>query len=160
MTVQDMFTTIGLEYFQDNSCDGVLSTANGIDISDIAELDLHDAQEEEEESDGEILVDLDGNDIVKIPRLPIPHHDQDDQVIISYIREAYIRSPLVATRRCASVYVIPSNILEYTALPTTTFQAHDEKGNIFKSHFRRIHWDVYCNFFQRIRWSTYISGRR
>ena len=139
MTVQDMFTTIWIEYVQDNTCDGVLSTANGIDISDIAELGLHDAQQEEEESDGENLVDLDGNDIVKIPRLPIPHHDQEDQVIISYIREAYVHSPLVSMRRCENMKVVPFKILEYTALPTTTFQAHDEKGNIYKSHFRRTH---------------------
>ena len=39
-------------------------------------------QSEEEESDGEGMVDLDGNDIVEIPKLAIPQLDHDDRIII------------------------------------------------------------------------------
>jgi len=154
MTTQDMYTTIWIQYVQDNSHDGILATANATDMSDIAELDAHDMpHEEEDDSDGEDMVDLHGNDIVKIPKIAIPQLHHDDKIVISYLQQAFANSPFVNSRRCENLKVVPINEIEYTALPTTSFIAYDDKGIKYKSHFRRIHWDVYLNFFQRIRWS-------
>jgi hypothetical protein len=101
MTTQDMYTTIWIQYVQDNSQDGTLVTASATDISDIAELDAHDnLYDDEEESDGEGMVDLYGNDIVKIPKIAIPQLDHDDKIIIPYLQQAFANSPFVTSRRC------------------------------------------------------------
>ena len=110
-----------VQYVQDNTLDGVPATANNIDISDIAELDNHD---EEEESDCESLVGQ-----TTVSKYQIAHYDHDDSTIISYLRQAFVNSPLVSLRRCENMKVVPANETEYTAPPTTTFQAHDDEGN-------------------------------
>ena len=82
-----------MQYVQDNSTDGILNTANSTDIIDDEELDHHEC---EDDSDNESMVDLDGNDIIREPRVPIPQLYDDDAKILPYLRQAYSKSPLLS----------------------------------------------------------------
>ena len=79
MTTQDMMCSIWMRYIDDNTTNGELATANDIDISDIQELDHCD--EEGSESEVDPLVDFNGNEISRAPRILIPNVKDNDTII-------------------------------------------------------------------------------
>jgi len=151
MTTQDMMCSIWMRYIDDNTTNGVLSTANNIDIADIQELDHCD--EAGSESDDDPLVDFSGNEICRAPRVRIPDIKDNDANILAYLHQAFAQMPLLSPLSDGTV-IQAATIHEYSALPITSFQARDAKGNAYRSHFRRIHWDPYATFFQKVQWTT------
>ena len=128
----------------------MLTTANDTDIADICELDPY----EEEDSDGDCdpHIDFSGNDISRLPKITTPDIKDSDDCILAYLHQTY---PLLFSTIPQDGAVIHADIIpEYSALPTTTLQARDGKGNAYRSHFRRIHWDPYASFFQKAQWTT------
>ena len=95
MTAQDMYSTIWMQYVEDNTKDGVLMTASDDDITDIAELDHQD--EGEYESDNEPLVDLDGNEITRAPQVATPQLSDNDVNILSHLHPEYAKMPLLVS---------------------------------------------------------------
>ena len=149
MTTQDMMCSIWMNYVDDNSTNGILTTANDTDTADISELDAY----EEEDSDGDCdpYVDFNGNEISRLPKIVTPDIKDNDECILAYLHQAY---PSFITTPQDGAVIHAGIIPEYSSLPTTTLQARDVKGNAYRSHFRRTHWDPYASFFQKAQWTT------
>jgi len=147
MTAQDMMCSIWRRYIDDNTTNGELATANATDVSDIQELDHCD--EEGSESEDDPLVDFNGNEINRAPRILIPNIRDNDTIILAYVHQAFAQLPML-TIPCEDGMIIHAAIIhEYSSLPTTSFQARDPKGNSYRSSLSQNPLGPVCILFPK-----------